>query len=111
MTASWARRRGRHPGRRAKLCANGAGDPSRLRQAIWTYNHSWDYVDKVMAHAARYASFVLSGSADPALIQAVLDNAEIDIYAAGRDDIAAGRIDNRILTILQQAAPSWRTGV
>ena len=38
------------------LCANGAADPSRLRQAIWDYNHSWSYVDTVLAWSDRYAA-------------------------------------------------------
>lgn len=29
------------------LCANGGGDPARLRSAIWNYNRSNDYVDRV----------------------------------------------------------------
>lgn len=36
------------------LCANGAGDPSRLADAIWTYNHSESYVTRVLARARRY---------------------------------------------------------
>ena len=38
------------------LCANGAGDPARLRDAIWHYNHSVDYVDLVLDWASRYAA-------------------------------------------------------
>jgi membrane-bound lytic murein transglycosylase B len=30
------------------LCANGAADPARLRSAVWNYNHSRDYVDRVL---------------------------------------------------------------
>jgi soluble lytic murein transglycosylase-like protein len=33
------------------LCANGGGDPTRLRGALWNYNHSWDYVEQVLAAA------------------------------------------------------------
>lgn len=29
------------------LCANGGADPQRLRSAIWNYNHSHDYVERV----------------------------------------------------------------
>lgn len=36
------------------LCANGAGDPKRLSDAIWTYNHSDSYVARVLARARRY---------------------------------------------------------
>lgn len=34
------------------LCANGGGDASRLRSALWDYNHSVDYVARVLAVAA-----------------------------------------------------------
>ncbi len=30
------------------LCANGAADPARLRSALWNYNHSHAYVDRVL---------------------------------------------------------------
>jgi soluble lytic murein transglycosylase-like protein len=35
------------------LCANGAALPERQRSAIWNYNHSWGYVDTVLARAAQ----------------------------------------------------------
>src|SRR6266511_3713774 len=44
-------------------CANGAADPSRLRDAIWHYNHSIAYVDEVLAVAAHYASLAPAGPA------------------------------------------------
>jgi hypothetical protein len=34
------------------LCANGASDPARLRNALWNYNHSTAYVDDVLQVAA-----------------------------------------------------------
>jgi membrane-bound lytic murein transglycosylase B len=34
------------------LCANGAADPARLRSALWNYNHSKAYVDRVLEVAA-----------------------------------------------------------
>jgi membrane-bound lytic murein transglycosylase B len=34
------------------LCANGAGDPARLRSALWNYNHSSAYVERVLQVAA-----------------------------------------------------------
>ncbi|MEU7852850.1 lytic transglycosylase domain-containing protein [Nonomuraea sp. NPDC049141] len=38
------------------LCANGAGQGGqKLRKSIWFYNHSWDYVNKVMGIAEAYA--------------------------------------------------------
>ncbi|MBF8188369.1 lytic transglycosylase domain-containing protein [Nonomuraea sp. K274] len=44
------------PGAAGYLCANKAGEGGeRLRKAIWFYNHSWDYVNKVMGLAEAYA--------------------------------------------------------
>ncbi|MGW0806275.1 lytic transglycosylase domain-containing protein [Nonomuraea sp. NPDC002799] len=44
------------PGAANYLCANKAGlGGERLRKAIWFYNHSWDYVNKVMGIADAYA--------------------------------------------------------
>jgi hypothetical protein len=38
------------------LCANGGGQGGeKLRKSIWFYNHSWDYVNKVMSIAEGYA--------------------------------------------------------
>ncbi|MGD9893046.1 MAG: C40 family peptidase [Dehalococcoidia bacterium] len=34
------------------LCAHGGARD--IRQALWAYNHSWDYVDQVLAIAARF---------------------------------------------------------
>ncbi|HEV2809023.1 MAG TPA: lytic transglycosylase domain-containing protein [Acidimicrobiales bacterium] len=33
------------------LCANGGGDPERLASAVWNYNHSDDYVRRVIGLA------------------------------------------------------------
>ncbi len=33
------------------LCANGAADPDRLRSAVWNYNHSDDYVGRIVGLA------------------------------------------------------------
>ncbi|MEU0571765.1 lytic transglycosylase domain-containing protein [Nonomuraea sp. NPDC005983] len=44
------------PGAANYLCANGAGQGGeKLRKAIWFYNHSWDYVNKVMGISEAYA--------------------------------------------------------
>lgn len=85
------------------LCAHGAGDPARIRQAIWAYNHSWEYVDTVLGKAAEYAeapAVAVPASGD--LIADVLANPRLKIYEAGREDIRRGRIDARALTLLQQ---------
>ncbi|MGI5272999.1 lytic murein transglycosylase [Nonomuraea sp. CA-218870] len=44
------------PGAANYLCSTGAGQGGeKLRKAIWHYNHSWDYVDKVLGIADAYA--------------------------------------------------------
>jgi membrane-bound lytic murein transglycosylase B len=35
------------------LCANGGGDRSTLATSIWNYNHSWEYVARVLDVAAQ----------------------------------------------------------
>lgn len=35
------------------LCVNGGGDRSTLATAIWNYNHSWEYVARVLDVAAQ----------------------------------------------------------
>ncbi|MEW9530247.1 lytic transglycosylase domain-containing protein [Microbispora sp. NPDC049125] len=38
------------------LCANGGGlGGEKLRKSVWFYNHSWDYVNKVLSLADAYA--------------------------------------------------------
>ena len=39
------------------LCANGASDPARLRSAVWNYNHSLDYVERVLSMAFGHAGY------------------------------------------------------
>ena len=50
------------------LCLSGdgdLGDPARLRQAIYSYNHSWPYVDAVLGWALLYQGGVGTGPAVP----------------------------------------------
>ncbi|MFD0891126.1 lytic murein transglycosylase, partial [Streptosporangium algeriense] len=44
------------PGAANYLCANGAGQGGKkLEKAVWFYNHSWAYVNKVLSIAQAYA--------------------------------------------------------
>ena len=94
------------------LCAHGAGDPDRLADAILAYNRSSVYLDTVMRYASDYAA---GGGvievASPTLIAMVLVNPRLDIYQGGRDDIAQGRIDARVLTVLLLASERHTLGV
>lgn len=87
------------------LCANGADRRDGLPDALWAYNHSWDYVQQVLDLATRYTSgdidFV---PAQPTLISMVLQNPRLEIYDAGRVDIASGLIEARVLIMLQLAS-------
>lgn len=84
------------------LCAVGASDPARIPQAILAYNRSTTYRDRVLEIAASYVAAGTEATlASPTLIAVVLANPRLEIYPAGRDDIAAGRIDARVLTVLQ----------
>jgi membrane-bound lytic murein transglycosylase B len=50
------------------LCLSGdgdLGDPARMRQAIYSYNHSWPYVDAVLGWARLYQGGVITGPAVP----------------------------------------------
>jgi cell wall-associated NlpC family hydrolase len=53
----------------ALLCANGAasGTPAGIRQAVFTYNHSWSYVTEVLSWAARYTVPAPPGAAAVAI--------------------------------------------
>jgi cell wall-associated NlpC family hydrolase len=53
------------------LCADGAGDPARLGQALYDYNHSGSYVAEVLSVARSYglgSSEVPAGGTSPATL-------------------------------------------
>jgi cell wall-associated NlpC family hydrolase len=53
----------------ALLCANGAasGTPAGIRQAVFSYNHFWPYVNEVLSWAARYTVPAPAGAAATAI--------------------------------------------
>jgi cell wall-associated NlpC family hydrolase len=53
------------------LCANGAGSQALLRNALFAYNHSWSYVNEVLALAATYGV----GASGPVTRQAIAETA------------------------------------
>ena len=82
------------------LCANGAGDPARLRDAVWNYNHDWGYVDDVLRRADEYATAGNVPSGDAA---AVLNNPNIALCSGCRQDLIDGIIDQRLIDFLAWA--------
>lgn len=67
------------------LCANGAGDQSRLPDAIWTYNHSDSYVARVLARARRYRLHGLPAHLESSIACPVAGRVSFtDTYGAAR---------------------------
>ncbi|MFP5376510.1 MAG: lytic transglycosylase domain-containing protein, partial [Acidimicrobiia bacterium] len=82
------------------LCANGAGDPARLRSAVWNYNHDDAYVDHVLAVAAGYRDDPPAGVD----ARALADHPNLVLTPWARADLLAGRIDQRVVDFLAWAA-------
>lgn len=69
------------------LCSNGAGDPDRLADAIWTYNRSDAYVERVLAKARQYQLHGLpSHLAAPIACPVAGEVSFTDTYGAARSD-------------------------
>ena len=79
------------------LCHNGAGTPSRLRSAIFAYNHADWYVRKVLDQAQAYAGTAASSDAS-----SLLSNPRLRLSANARADLAAGVVDSRLVSLLAQ---------
>jgi hypothetical protein len=88
-----------------------AGAQENLPRAIFAYNHANWYVEAVLLRAH------MIGDPDPALQrllelrgerleERVLEDERITIYGCGREDIAAHRIDRRVLLTLRFLAES-----
>src|SRR5690606_744907 len=95
------------------LCAHGGGDPSRLREAVYAYNHAWWYVDLVLSTALRYAD---AGALTPPSLAGrtaawLAHHPNLDATPAGRADIALGRVDPRVLDLLATLTADHRVTV
>ncbi|MQA92787.1 MAG: transglycosylase SLT domain-containing protein, partial [Gemmatimonas sp.] len=89
----------------AKLAADGIKrDP---RAALFSYNHSSEYVDDVIGWAIRYGWTTPDAGA---LGQAVLSHPNIELRPEARLDIEAGRVDARVLGNLLFLASEHRLG-
>lgn len=67
------------------LCANGAGDPNRVADAIWTYNHSDSYVARVLARARRYRMHGLPAHLESSMACPIAGSVSFtDTYGAAR---------------------------
>lgn len=98
-------------GAAALLCANGAGDPARLADAIWTYNHSDSYVAEVLELAVSYGVMTLGGNVVHASASDVLRNPKILLTSNARADVEAGVVDARLLALLDALSRRYSIGV
>ncbi|MDQ6909990.1 MAG: lytic transglycosylase domain-containing protein [Actinomycetota bacterium] len=92
------------------LCANGAGDPSRLCDAIWNYHASW-YVNMVLELAAAYAATPAGGAVTPGDAEALLNNPNLKLSPGARQDLVDGVIDQRVIDFLAWAAAHHQIAV
>lgn len=90
------------------LGANGAGNPAMLRQAIWHYNHDWDYVDMVLAKATEYGAAATVGpiiiggvTGNPA---ALINSPRVTMTRRDAADLLNPRMDPRVIAVLQALA-------
>ena len=82
------------------LCANGAGDPSRLRGALLRYNPASWYVDLVLEYAARYAQPPAQTAAAETVAD-LLARPNLVLTERARADLVAGVVDGRLVRALQ----------
>jgi hypothetical protein len=82
------------------LCANGAGDPARLSDAIWNYNHSQAYVSEVLTLAAGYAVLTLPEGMAYASTNDLLRNPRVVLTPNAQLDLKAGAVDQRLVSLL-----------
>ena len=93
------------------LCASGAGDAARLRDAIWAYNHDWGYVDDVLRRADEYATAPAGGDVGTGDAGAVLNNPNVALCPACRQDLLDGIIDQRVVDFLAWAGQRGQVAV
>ncbi|HEX2041499.1 MAG TPA: lytic murein transglycosylase, partial [Acidimicrobiales bacterium] len=94
------------------LCASGAGDPARLPDAIWAYNHADWYVDQVLVLALRYGAGGLElVEASAADVAHLLANPNLTLTPNAQADLRDGLVDQRLVNVLAAAAATHRISV
>lgn len=93
------------------LCENGAGDPARLADAIWTYNHSDSYVAEVLSLAASYGVIEFDGAVASATTSDILSSQRISLTSNARADLEAGVVDSRLLSVLSALSRHHTIGI
>ncbi len=93
------------------LCANGAGDPAQLANAIWNYNHSDSYVAEVLELATSYGIATLGTGFANAAPSDLLNNPRIALTSNARSDLEAGIVDSRIVALLDAISRRYEVGI
>lgn len=93
------------------LCANGAGDPARLADPIWSYNHSHAYVARALELAASYGVVTWGYAMIGAAPSDILNNPEITLTSNARADVEAGIVEPRLLALLDAISRRYTIGV
>lgn len=93
------------------LCANGAGDPGRLGDAIWNYNHSDEYVAEVLDLAASYGVVTIGSLTVSSAPSDLLRNPRITLTSNARADLEAGVVDLRLIAILDALSRRHTLGI
>lgn len=93
------------------LCANGAGDPGRLADAIWTYNHSDEYVAEVLDVAASYGVVTIGSLTVSSAPSDLLQNPRITLTSNARADLEAGVVDPRLVALLDALSRHHSLGI
>ena len=93
------------------LCANGAGDPARLADAIWNYNHSDSYVAEVLELATSYGVATLGTGLANAAPSDLLSNPRVTLTSNARADLEAGVVDARIVALLDAISRRYTIGI
>ncbi len=93
------------------LCLDGAGDPSKLPQAIWDYNHSDAYVAQVLTLAGSYEVATLHEGFGAGTATDILNNPRIALSRSARADVLAGAVDRRVLGLLAAISTKYSIGV
>lgn len=93
------------------LCANGAGDPGRLADAIWNYNHSDAYVTEILSVATSYGVVTLGSLTVASTPSDLLRNPRITLTSNARADLEAGVVDPRLVTLLDALSRRYILGI
>ena len=93
------------------LCANGAANEATLASAVWNYNHSELYVNQVLTLAASYGTFEVPGGVAFAAAGDLLDNPRVILTPQARADLAAGAVDQRLVSLLAWISERHSIGV